>query len=76
MARNLLSSDASEIGEDCDPQEVLNILHEQQEEIERARDTGDGGWRCICHKIQSCVLASVKQTVRVIEFSICFLLTI
>lgn len=64
MARNLLSSDITECDED-DLQEIFKILQEQQEELASAKDTGDGGWRCVCHKIQSCVFAAIKQTVRI-----------
>ena len=63
MAKNLLSSDIAENMEVDDIQEIFKILNSQQEELEAAKDTGDGGWRCVCHKIQSSVLAAVKQTV-------------
>lgn len=63
MAKNILSSDISDNMAQDEFQEIQKILHEQQEEVEAAKDTGDGGWRCVCHKIQSCVLAAVKKTV-------------
>ena len=62
MARSLLSSEIPENLEDDEIQDILKILQKQKEEIEISKDTGDGGWRCVCHKIQSCILAAVKKS--------------
>ena len=63
MALLLLSSDINlQDDETDDDNDIFGSLHAQMEELEGEKESGEGGWRCICHKIQCAVLEGVKKS--------------
>jgi hypothetical protein len=42
-------------------QESLKEMHEQLDELSSEGDSGEAGWRCVCHKIQCVILAALKK---------------
>jgi hypothetical protein len=71
MALILLGGDIDiEMGETVNSHSILTSLHSQMSELEEADESGEGGWRCICHKIQCAVLAGLQQAGEIVQTDI------
>jgi hypothetical protein len=71
MALILFEGDINiEMGETINSHSILTSLHSQISELKEANEFGEGGWRCICHKIQCVVLAKLQQAGEIMQTDI------
>jgi hypothetical protein len=71
MTLILLKSDIDiEIRETINSHSILTSLHSQISELKEVNEFGEGGWKCICHKIQCAILAGLQQARKIVQTDI------